>query len=70
MKDTPEMILARRIANRDTELHRAYDGYKAQQVAAISVQNYACIIIATANAGMALCAKRAAEQGYPSLFTL
>lgn len=62
--------LARRIANRDTELHRAYDGYKAQQRAAIKEQNEACARINAANTGMALCEKRAVEQGYPTLFTL
>ena len=70
MKDTPETILARRIAERSTELHRAYDRFKVQQQSAIRIQEHACNMIAVANVGLALCEKRAAEQGYPSLFTL
>ena len=70
MSDTHETILARRIANRDTELHCAYDAYKAQQLAARQDQNEACARLNAANAGLALCQKRAAEQGYPNLFTL
>ena len=70
MSDTPETILAERIATRDTELHRAYDTYKARHAAAVLMQNEACARITRANAGLAECQKRAAEQGYPSLFTL
>ena len=69
MKDTPETILAHRIANRDTDLHRAYDTYKGQQRAAIKLQNDACALILIANNGVALCDRLAKEQGYPSLFT-
>ena len=70
MKDTPETILARRIANRDTELHRAYDAYKAQRRDAIRDQNEAAARLAAANAGLFLCEQRAADQRYPTLFTL
>ena len=68
--ETTEEILARRIAERSTELHRAYDAYKSQQRAAIQLQHDAGNMIAAANAGLARCHKRAAELGYPDLFIL
>lgn len=70
MSDTHETALARRIANRDTELHRAYDAYKARHAAAVLMQNEACDRITRAKDGLAKCQQRATEQGYPSLFTL
>ena len=70
MTDSNKSILYSRIAGRSTELHRAYDAYKAMQRAAIKAQNDACDMVTAANAGLALCERRAKEQGYPSLFTL
>ena len=77
MKESPATILARRIANRDTELHRAFDAYAKQYHDAQNAQRQATKELmqandnaASARAGMASCRTRATAQGYPTLFTL
>ena len=61
-------ILAARIANRDTELHRAYDAARAEFAVAIAAQNAASSRVSASMAKLAQCLRRAREQGYPTTF--
>ena len=70
MKETRETILARKIANRDTELHRAYDRAIALRLRLLLDRDRINDLLSKSDADIVRCRHRALEQGYPDLFTL